>query len=127
MLSADTESIAGSLRKASVKARWRPWRGHEIPLEADGWAEVVGGRTSPEADTEGSEPTAVVCDGIAEPLILHRRTVLVALTRNDVRAERLGMTRGALHTKLHDARRTPRARRTHDGLGFDSATQPRRA
>jgi hypothetical protein len=126
MLSADTESIAGSPLEASVKARWRPRRGHEIPLEADGWADVVGGRTSPEADAEGSEPTAVVRYGIAEPLILHRRTVLVAPTRNG-RAERLGMTRGALYTKLHDARRTPRARRPHDGLGFDSATQRRRA
>ena len=66
-------------------------------------------------------------DGIAEALTPHQRTVLVALTLNDVPidvlADRLGTTRGALYKTLHDARRKLRARLSENGLALDTSTQ----
>ena len=98
-----------ALLEAAVKVRKHAWRGHEVPLEADGWAQLADRRSSPDADAESSELIAAVCDGIAAALTPHQRTVLVALTLNDVPidvlAERRGTTRGALYKTLHDARR----------------------
>ena len=63
-------------------------------------------------------------DGIAAALTPHQRTVLVALTLNDVPidvlAERLGTTRGALYKTLHDARRKLRAHLEECGLSLDN-------
>jgi RNA polymerase sigma-70 factor, ECF subfamily len=107
-----------------VKVRKRAWHGHEVPLEADGWAQLADKRSSSAAD---AEPIAAVCDRIAAALTPHQRTVVVALTLNDVPidvlADRLGTTRAALHMTLHDARRTLRARLFDDGLAPDSRTQ----
>jgi len=103
-----------ALLEAAVRVRRRAWHGHEVPLEADGWARLADRRSSPDADAESSELIAAVCDGIAAALTPHQRTVLVALTLNDVPidvlADRLGTTRGALYKTLHDARRKLRAR-----------------
>jgi RNA polymerase sigma-70 factor (ECF subfamily) len=103
-----------ALLEAAVKVRRRAWHGHEVPLEADGWARLADRRSSPAADAESAELIAAVCDGIAAALTPHQRTVLAALTLNDVPidvlAERLGTTRGALYKTLHDARRKLRAR-----------------
>ena len=103
-----------ALLEAAVKVRRRAWHGHEIPLEADGWARLADRRSAPDADAESAERIAAVCDGIAAALTPHQRTVLVALTLNDVPidvlADRLGTTRGALYKTLHDARRKLRAR-----------------
>ena len=33
-----------ALLEAAVKVRRRPWHGRELPLEADGWAEVIDDR-----------------------------------------------------------------------------------
>src|SRR5918996_5471901 len=109
-----------ALLEAAVKVRKRAWHGHEVPLEADGWAQLADRRSSPDADAESSELIAAVRDGIAGALTPHQRTVLVALTLNDVPidvlAEQLGTSRGALYKTLHDARRKLRARLSHDGL-----------
>src|SRR5215211_5525061 len=116
-----------ALLEAAVKVRKRVWHGHEVPLEADGWAQLADGRSSPDADAESSELIAAVCDGIAETLTPHQRDVLVALTLNDVPvdvlADRLGTTRGALYKTLHDARRKLRARLSEYGLALESTTQ----
>jgi RNA polymerase sigma-70 factor, ECF subfamily len=116
-----------ALLEAAVKVRRRAWQAREVPLEADGWAQLADRRSSPAADAESSELIAAVCDGIAEALTPHQRTVLVALTLNDVPidvlADRLGTTRGALYKTLHDARRKLRARLSDDGLRPESATQ----
>ena len=116
-----------ALLEAAVKVRKRAWREREVPLEADGWAQLADRRISPEADAESSELIAAVCDGIAEALTPHQRAVLVALTLNDVPidvlAERLGTTRGALYKTLHDARRKLRARLSENGLALESTTQ----
>jgi RNA polymerase sigma-70 factor, ECF subfamily len=65
-----------------------------------------------------------VGDAIAKVLTPHQRTVLVAITLNDVPidvlAERLGTTRGALYKTLHDARKKLRARLATDGLALSS-------
>jgi RNA polymerase sigma-70 factor (ECF subfamily) len=116
-----------ALLEAAVKVRKRAWQGHEVPLEADGWARLADRRTSPQADAESSELIAAVCDGIAETLTSHQRAVLVALTLNDVPidvlAARLGTTRGALYKTLHDARRKLRARLSEHGLALESTTE----
>jgi RNA polymerase sigma-70 factor, ECF subfamily len=116
-----------ALLEAGVKARKRAWQNREVPLEADGWAQLAGRRSSPDTDAESAELIAAVCDGISEALTPHQRRVLVALTLNDVPidvlAERLGTTRGALYKTLHDARRKLRARLEAAGLALESTTQ----
>ena len=107
--------------EAAAGARRRPWQGREVPLEADGWAQLRDDRqASPEAQAETSELIGAVRDAIAEVLTPHQRAVLVAITLNDVPidvlAERQATTRGALYKTLHDARRKLRARLAQDGL-----------
>jgi RNA polymerase sigma-70 factor (ECF subfamily) len=112
-----------ALLEASVKVRRRAWQGREVPLEADGWAQLADRRSSPWADAETAELLDAVRDAIAEALTPHQRAVLVAITLNDVPidvlAERLATTRGALYKTLHDARKKLRARLEVDGLALD--------
>jgi RNA polymerase sigma-70 factor, ECF subfamily len=116
-----------ALLEAGVKVRRRAWQGREVPLEAEGWARLADPRAAPDADAESAELIAAVRDGIAEALTPHQRTVLVALTLNDVPidvlAERLATTRGALYKTLHDARRKLRGRLAEAGLALESAAQ----
>src|SRR5215211_7626713 len=65
-----------ALLEAAVKVRKRAWHGREVPLEADGWARLADRRTSPDADAETSELIGAMCDGIAQVLTPHQRTVL---------------------------------------------------
>ncbi|MGH2763120.1 MAG: RNA polymerase sigma factor [Thermoleophilaceae bacterium] len=116
-----------ALLEAAVRLRRRPWIGRELPLEADGWAQLPDERgPSPAGQAESSELIHAVQNAIAEELTPHQRAVLVALTLNDVPidvlAERRGSTRGALYKTLHDGRRKLRARLAKDGL---STTEPR--
>jgi RNA polymerase sigma-70 factor (ECF subfamily) len=113
-----------ALLEAAVKVRRRPWRGRELPLEADGWAQLSDDRqTTPDGQAEASELIDAVRDAIAEVLTPHQRAVLVAITLNDVPidvlVERRGTTRGALYKTLHDARRKLRARLAQDGLAIE--------
>ena len=116
-----------ALLEAGVKVRRRAWQGREVPLEAEGWARLADRGAAPDADAESAELIAAVRDGIAEALTPHQRTVLVALTLNDVPidvlAERLATTRGALYKTLHDARRKLRGRLAEAGLALESAPQ----
>lgn len=120
-----------ALLEAAVRVRRRAWQDREVPLEADGWERLADRRASPGADAETAELIGAVCDGIAEALTPHQRTVLVALTLNDVPidvlAERLATTRGALYKTLHDARCKLRARLADDGLALDAASEGGRA
>jgi RNA polymerase sigma-70 factor (ECF subfamily) len=109
--------VAATVRKAA-------WRGREVPLEADGWAQLHDlGRASPVAEAEALELIDAVRNAIAEVLTPQQRAVLVALTLNDVPidvlAERRNTTRGALYKTLHDARRKLRARLAQDGLTIE--------
>ena len=111
------------LLEAAVQVRRRAWHGREIPLEADGWAQLADDqRPSPDGHAEVSELIDAVRDAIAEALTSHQRAVLVAVTLNDVPidvlAERRGTTRGAIYKTLHDARRKLRARLAQNGLAI---------
>jgi RNA polymerase sigma-70 factor, ECF subfamily len=113
-----------ALLEAAVRLRKRSWRGRELPLEADGWARLPDERTtSPSGHAETSELIDAVRGAIANALTPHQRSVLIALTLNDVPidvlAERRGTTRGALYKTLHDGRRKLRARLAEDGLAPD--------
>jgi RNA polymerase sigma-70 factor, ECF subfamily len=116
-----------ALLEAAVRLRKRPWIGRELPLEADGWAQLPDRRPSPSAQAEASELIHAVRDAIAEVLTPRQRAVLVALTLNDVPidvlAERRGTTRGALYKTLHDGRRKLRARLADDGLALDPVAE----
>jgi RNA polymerase sigma-70 factor, ECF subfamily len=110
-----------ALLEAAVRLRSRPWQGRELPLEADGLAQLPDDRrASPARHAEASELIHAVRDAIAEVLTPHQRAVLVAITLNDVPidvlAQRRGTTRGALYKTLHDARRKLRARLAQEGL-----------
>jgi RNA polymerase sigma-70 factor, ECF subfamily len=118
-----------ALLEAAVTLRRRPWHGRELPLEADGWAQVLEDRReSPAGQAEASELIHAVRDAITEVLTPHQRAVLVAITLNDVPidvlAERRNTTRGALYKTLHDARRKLRKRLAEDGLAL-GPTGPR--
>jgi RNA polymerase sigma-70 factor, ECF subfamily len=110
-----------ALLEAAVQARRRTWQDREVPLEAEGWARLADRRAAPDDDAERAELLAAIGAGIADALTPHQRTVLVALTLNDVPidvlADRLGSTRGALYKTLHDARRKLRAHLAERGLG----------
>jgi RNA polymerase sigma-70 factor, ECF subfamily len=97
------------LLEAAVHARKRRWRERQIPLEDAGWARLADASASPHDDAETAELLDAVAGAIKTELTDHQRTVLVAITLNDVPidvlAERLDTTRGALYKTLHDARR----------------------
>jgi RNA polymerase sigma-70 factor, ECF subfamily len=117
-----------ALLEAAVRLRKRPWIGRELPLEADGWAQLPDDRRpSPSGQAEASELIHAVRDAIDEVLTPHQRAVVVALTLNDVPidvlAERRGTTRGALYKTLHDGRRKLRARLADDGLALDPVAE----
>ena len=115
-----------ALLEAAAAARRRPWHGREVPLETDGWEQVLDDRhASPDAQAEASELIDAIRDAIAEVLTPHQRAVLVAITLNDipidVLAQRQATTRGALYKTLHDARRKLRAQLAQDGFALDPA------
>jgi RNA polymerase sigma-70 factor, ECF subfamily len=117
-----------AMLEAAVRLRRRPWIGRELPLEADGWAQLPDDRRlSTVGQAEASELIYAVRDAIAEVLTPHQRAVLVALTLNDVPidvlAERRGTTRGALYKTLHDGRRKLRARLAKDGLALEPSSE----
>ena len=119
-----------ALLEAAVRLRRRPWIGRELPLEAEGWAQLPDKRgLSPAGQAESSELIRAVQDAIAEELSPHQRAVLVALTLNDVPidvlAERRSTTRGALYKTLHDGRRKLRARLAKAGLAPSLHSEPR--
>jgi RNA polymerase sigma-70 factor (ECF subfamily) len=109
-----------ALLEAATKARRRAWQGREVPLDDEGWALVATRRGGPGADAETAELLRAVSDALATVLTPHQRSVLVAITLQDVPidvlADRLGTTRGALYKTLHDARRKLRAQLALQGL-----------
>jgi len=112
------------LLEAAAAVRKASWRGREVPLEGDGWAQLHDhGRACPDAEAEAFEVIDAVRDAIAEVLTPQQRAVLVALTLNDVPidvlAERRATNRNALYKTLHDARRKLRARLAQDGLAIE--------
>jgi RNA polymerase sigma-70 factor (ECF subfamily) len=116
-----------ALLEAAATLRRRPWRGREVSLDDDGWAQLLDDRqAAPDDQAETGELIGAVRDAIAEVLTSHQRAVLVAIALNDVPidvlAERRHTTRGALYKTLHDARRKLRARLAEDGLATPLAS-----
>ena len=116
-----------ALFEAGVKARRRAWQGREVPLEDEGWERLAAGGASPDSDAQTSELLEAIRRGISQALTPHQRSVLVAITLNDVPidvlAERLETTRGALYKTLHDARRKLRARLADEGFDLDPVAE----
>jgi RNA polymerase sigma-70 factor (ECF subfamily) len=102
-----------ALLEAAVKVRRRTWRGRELPLDPETWAEFEDATEGPAAHAERGALLAAIQDGIHSALTPQQREVLVALALNgvpiDVLAERRGTNRNALYKTLHDARRRLRA------------------
>jgi len=102
-----------ALLEASAKMRRRAWRGRELPLEPESWAEFEHPAPTPAARAERSALLAAIQEGIETVLTPRQREVLVAIALNgvplDVLAERLDSNRNALYKTLHDARRKLRA------------------
>ncbi|HEX8855028.1 MAG TPA: sigma-70 family RNA polymerase sigma factor [Thermoleophilaceae bacterium] len=109
-----------ALLEAGVKLRRRAWEGREVPLEEEGWARLSDVRSSPARSTETSELIDALTCAIRDELSPHQRSVLIALTLNDVPidvlAERLATTRGALYKTLHDARKKLRTQLAASGF-----------
>jgi RNA polymerase sigma-70 factor (ECF subfamily) len=111
-----------ALLETSAKLRRRAWRGRELPLEPESWAQFEHPAPTPETRAERAALLDAVQEGIADSLTPRQREVLVALAVNgvplDVLAERLDSNRNALYKTLHDARRKLRAHlETH---GYDA-------
>jgi RNA polymerase sigma-70 factor (ECF subfamily) len=102
-----------ALLEAAVKVRRRAWRGRELPLEPESWAQFESPSPAPGTRAERIALLAEIQRGIESALTPRQRLVLVALALNgvpvDVLAERLGTNRNALYKTLHDARRKLRA------------------
>ena len=106
--------------EAAAHARRHAWRNRQLPQEIELRTRFAMHAAAPDADAETAELLAALPAAIADGLTAHQRTVLVALTLDDVPidvlAERLGTTRGALYKTLHDARVKLRARLARSGL-----------
>src|SRR5581483_1308447 len=97
-----------ALLEAAVRARRRMWRGREVPTEPADMGLVADRLGSPHDDAERRELLGAIADAIRDELSERQRTVLVAITLQDVPidvlAERMGSSRGAIYKTLHDAR-----------------------
>jgi RNA polymerase sigma-70 factor (ECF subfamily) len=115
-----------ALLEAGVRVRRRAWQDREVPLEEDGWARLADRRAAPDAGAETSELLAAIQRAIVDGLTERQRTVLIAVTLNDVPidvlAERMSTTRGALYKTLHDARRKLRAHLRAEGHDREGGT-----
>ena len=110
-----------ALLEASVKARRRIWRDRELPTEPAGMSLVADRLASPHDDSVRGELMAAIVEAIRDQLTEHQRSVLVAVTIQDVPidvlAARMHTNRGALYKTLHDARAKLRA--ALSARGFD--------
>jgi RNA polymerase sigma-70 factor, ECF subfamily len=109
-----------ALLEASVKVRRHSWRGRELPLEPETWAQFEHPAPTPAVRAERTALLEAIRAGMRTALTPHQRQVLVALALNgvpiDVLAERLGSNRNALYKTVHDARRKLRAELAANGF-----------
>jgi RNA polymerase sigma-70 factor (ECF subfamily) len=96
---------------AGVEVRRAAWSHWEIDLDGaqESAADTRANGPSPEGYAETRDLADAVTRAISEVLTPHQRRVAVALLVEevpiDVLADRLGTTRNALYTTLHDARK----------------------
>jgi len=116
-----------ALLEAAVRARRRMWRGREVPTEPADMGLVADRLGSPHDDAERRELLGAIADAIRDELSERQRTVLVAITLQDVPidvlAERMGSSRGAIYKTLHDAR--AKLRRALAAGGLAPGEEPR--
>jgi RNA polymerase sigma-70 factor (ECF subfamily) len=116
-----------ALLEAGVKVRRRAWQGREVPLEDEAWAVLADARRGVAREAETRDLIEALGEEIECSLSARQRTVLVAVTLNDVPidvlAERIGSNRGALYKTLHDARRKLRVALAERGFGLDRDEQ----
>ncbi|HEY2718404.1 MAG TPA: sigma-70 family RNA polymerase sigma factor [Solirubrobacteraceae bacterium] len=116
-----------ALLEAAVKARRRAWHDREVQLESDDWARIADRMHGPDDDAQTSELMGTLSRAIKQQLTPRQRTVLVAVTLDDVPidvlAERMQTTRGVLYKTLHDARRKLRAALAQEGLEIDPLSE----
>jgi len=102
-----------ALLEAGVKMRRRAWQDREVALDDDAWLRIADRVGTPDQDAETRELLRAIGVAIETSLTPHQRTVLVAITLDDVPidvlAERMNTNRGAIYKALHDARRKLRA------------------
>ena len=115
-----------ALLEAAVKVRRRSWQGREVPLEDGGWAQLADDRAAPDAEAEMSELIDAIRDAIADALTPHQRSVLIAITLNDVPIDVLAepLSHNARRAVQDPPRRPPETARPAwppDGLDVDSA------
>jgi RNA polymerase sigma-70 factor (ECF subfamily) len=110
-----------ALLEAGVKMRRRAWQDREVALDADAWLRIADRTGTPDQDAETRELLRAIGVAIETTLTPHQRTVLVAITLDDVPidvlAERMNTNRGAVYKTLHDARRKLRAELDAGGHG----------
>jgi RNA polymerase sigma-70 factor, ECF subfamily len=109
-----------ALLEAAVKVRRRAWHDREVPLESDGWARLADHRPSPARDAEAVELIGAVGLAIAEALTPHQRTVLIAVTLNDVPIDVLAERLSTARSPLQDP-----ARRAQEAEGPARGRRPR--
>ena len=114
-----------ALLEAGVKLRRRAWQDREVVLDSDSWAALAPASDGADSHVERSELIHALTGAIGSELTPHQRSVLVAITLDDVPidvlAERLSTTRGALYKTLHDARKRLRASLEERGFSWTSA------
>jgi RNA polymerase sigma-70 factor (ECF subfamily) len=110
-----------ALLEAAVTVCRLSWQGRELPLEPELWALVADRDPTAHQKAETRELFVALEQAIQGDLSAHQRSVLVAVTLNDVPidvlAERLNTTRAALYKTLHDGRRKLRAILLARGFG----------
>jgi RNA polymerase sigma-70 factor (ECF subfamily) len=110
-----------ALLEAGVKMRRRAWQDREVALDADAWLRIADRMGTPDQDAETRELLRAIGAAIETALTPHQRTVLVAITMDDVPidvlAERMNSNRGAVYKTLHDARRKLRTELDAGGHG----------
>jgi RNA polymerase sigma-70 factor (ECF subfamily) len=119
-----------ALLEAARSARRHAWQRREVPLDLATWHLTPHGRADGGDDFEVAEQLAALRTAIQTDLSRDQRQVLVATALNDVPidvlAERLGTTRGALYTTIHDARCKLRAALNARGLGLHEGIEKAR-
>jgi RNA polymerase sigma-70 factor, ECF subfamily len=102
---------------ASVSLRKRMWKGHEFPLDGEGWHRLALSVGAPDERVEQLELLGELKLAVETTLTDRQRDVFVAVALNgvpiDIVAAKFATTRGAIYKSLHDARRKLRAALDH--------------
>lgn len=109
-----------ALIEAAAGVRRQVWHQRPVGSDPDGWVGTIEALTGPDCRPADAALLRAVVPCIRDDLTADQRRVLVAVAIEevplDVLAERLNVTRGTLHTTLHDARHRVRGALDEKGL-----------